>query len=173
MVSIRLARGGAKKRPFYHIVVADKRSPRDGRYIERLGFFNPIAKGQEEPLRLNIERVEYWIGCGAQPSNRVKQLIKVAKNPETYFEAKAKRQESKVQAKAAEKAKAEAEALKAAQAEAEAEAKAKAEAAAAEAKAKAEEAAAQAEAAVEEKAEAKSEEKAEAKSEEKAGKDSD
>lgn len=76
MVKIRLARGGAKKTPFYHIVVADGRNKRDGRYIERLGFFNPMAKDQEETLRLDNERVEKWIANGAQPSERVAQLIK-------------------------------------------------------------------------------------------------
>ncbi len=79
MVTIRLSRGGAKKRPFYHISVADSRNARDGRFIERLGFFNPIAQGQEERLRLSLERVEYWMSKGAQPSERVAQLIKDAK----------------------------------------------------------------------------------------------
>ena len=78
MVSIRLARGGSKKRPFYHIVVSDSRSPRDGRYIERLGFFNPGASGSDEELRLDSDRVEYWLGQGAQPSDRVANLIKCA-----------------------------------------------------------------------------------------------
>ncbi|NNE62774.1 MAG: 30S ribosomal protein S16 [Gammaproteobacteria bacterium] len=78
MVSIRLARGGSNKRPFYHVVVSDSRSPRDGRYIERLGFFNPQARGQEEKLRLDIERIDYWVSKGAQPSERVSSLIKVA-----------------------------------------------------------------------------------------------
>ncbi len=76
MVTIRLARTGAKKRPFYHVVVADKRCRRDGRYIERVGFFNPIAQGNEVPLKLDTERVEYWLRCGAQPSERVAHLIK-------------------------------------------------------------------------------------------------
>lgn len=76
MVTIRLTRSGAKKRPFYHIVVADERSRRDGRYIERLGFFNPVATGGEEKLKLDSERVEHWIGQGARPSERVKGLIK-------------------------------------------------------------------------------------------------
>jgi len=76
MVTIRLTRGGAKKRPFYHVVVTDSRNRRDGRYIERLGFFNPIATGKEEALRLDLERVSYWIGNGAQPSDRVANLIK-------------------------------------------------------------------------------------------------
>ena len=79
MVKIRLARGGAKKRPFYHIVVADARSKRDGRRIERIGFFNPLARGQEERLRLDLERVEYWTGEGAQVSERVKSLVSQAR----------------------------------------------------------------------------------------------
>lgn len=76
MVTIRLARGGAKKRPFYNVVVTDSRNPRDGRYIERLGFFNPVATGQEERLRLDQERLNYWLAQGAQPSDRVSSLIK-------------------------------------------------------------------------------------------------
>jgi len=76
MVSIRLARGGSKRRPFYHVVVSDSRSPRDGRYIERIGFFNPQARGAEEELRLDNERVDYWVSKGAQPSERVASLIK-------------------------------------------------------------------------------------------------
>ncbi len=76
MVTIRLARGGAKKRPFYHIVVTDNRNKRDGRYIERIGFFNPIARGGEEKLRVDRERADYWIGKGAKPSDRVASLLK-------------------------------------------------------------------------------------------------
>ncbi len=76
MVSIRLSRGGAKKRPFYHIVVTDSRNRRDGRYIERLGFFNPVAKGGEEKLRVDVERADYWVSHGARPSERVAALIK-------------------------------------------------------------------------------------------------
>ena len=79
MVTIRLSRGGAKKRPFYHITVADSRFARDSRFIERVGFFNPIARGQEEELRINLERVDYWIAKGAQPSERVASLIKAAR----------------------------------------------------------------------------------------------
>jgi len=77
MVVIRLSRGGAKKRPFYHIVVADKQRSRDGRFIEQLGYFNPIAAGKEVRLLLDLERVQHWISKGAQPSDRVKHLIKV------------------------------------------------------------------------------------------------
>lgn len=79
MVTIRLSRGGSKNRPFYQVVVTNSRSPRDGRYIERIGFFNPLARGQEETLRLDNERVAYWLSNGAQPSDRVAQLIKLAK----------------------------------------------------------------------------------------------
>ena len=79
MVSIRLARGGSKRRPFYHVVVSDSRSPRDGRYIERVGFFNPQARGQEEELRLDDARIDYWMSQGAKPSERVANLIKGAR----------------------------------------------------------------------------------------------
>lgn len=75
MVIIRLARGGTKKRPFFHVVVTNSRSSRDGRFIERLGFFNPIATGGEIKLQLNKERIAYWVSCGAQVSDRVSQLI--------------------------------------------------------------------------------------------------
>ena len=78
MVTIRLARTGAKKRPFYHVVVADSRSKRDGSYIERVGFFNPIARGKEERLRLKDERIQYWFGTGAKATERVSSLIKEA-----------------------------------------------------------------------------------------------
>lgn len=78
MVSIRLSRGGAKNRPFYHVVVTDSRSSRDGRYIERVGFFNPLARGAEQRLVLDQERVQYWQSNGAQPSDRVAKLIKDA-----------------------------------------------------------------------------------------------
>ena len=78
MVTIRLSRGGAKNRPFYHVVVTDSRSGRDGRYIERVGFFNPLARGKEEKLRLDNERVAYWKSNGAQTSDRVAKLIKDA-----------------------------------------------------------------------------------------------
>lgn len=79
MVVIRLARGGQKNRPFYHVVVTDSRNSRDGRYIERIGFFNPLAAGAEERLRLDAERIEHWQSKGAQPSERVAKLIKDAK----------------------------------------------------------------------------------------------
>ena len=76
MVTIRLARGGSKKRPFYHLTVSDSRNARNGRFIERVGFFNPVARGQEERLRVDAERVAYWQGQGAQLSERVAKLVK-------------------------------------------------------------------------------------------------
>ena len=76
MVVIRLSRGGSKHRPFFNIVVADKRVRRDGRFIERIGFYNPIAKGGEEGLRIVQDRLTHWIGVGAQPSPTVLRLIK-------------------------------------------------------------------------------------------------
>ncbi len=79
MVTIRLSRGGAKNRPFYHVVVTNSQSARDGRYIERIGFFNPLARGNEERLRLDDERVNYWQANGAQASDRVARLIKDAR----------------------------------------------------------------------------------------------
>ncbi|MFI2810572.1 MULTISPECIES: 30S ribosomal protein S16 [Microbulbifer] len=76
MVTIRLARAGAKKRPFYHLTVTDSRKSRDGRFIERVGFFNPVARGQEERLRVERDRVDYWVSQGAQVSDRVSKLLK-------------------------------------------------------------------------------------------------
>lgn len=76
MVTIRLSRGGSKKRPFYHLTVTDSRSSRDGRYIERVGFFNPVAKGQEERLRIDNDRIAYWVEKGAKCSDRVAKLLK-------------------------------------------------------------------------------------------------
>tara|TARA_B100000959_G_scaffold287225_1_gene370260 strand:+ start:14413 stop:14673 length:261 start_codon:yes stop_codon:yes gene_type:complete len=78
MVTMRLSRGGAKKKPFYHITVADSRRARDSRFIERIGFFNPLAKGQEERLRLDLERMAFWQSQGAQVSVRVSTLAKDA-----------------------------------------------------------------------------------------------
>lgn len=78
MVTIRLSRGGAKKRPFYQIVVADSRSPRDGRFIECVGFFNPLATGKAERLRLDLDRVNAWVEKGASLSDRVSALVKEA-----------------------------------------------------------------------------------------------
>jgi small subunit ribosomal protein S16 len=79
MVTIRLQRGGAKKRPFYQVVVADSRCSRDGRFIEKVGFFNPLARGQEERVRLDLSRVDHWVGQGASLSDRVKKLVKDAR----------------------------------------------------------------------------------------------
>jgi small subunit ribosomal protein S16 len=81
MVKIRLTRGGAKKRPFYHIVVTDQRNKRDGRAIERLGFYNPIATGAEPKLQLDTERVQHWVGHGAQMTDKVRALYKEAAAP--------------------------------------------------------------------------------------------
>ena len=79
MVTIRLQRGGAKKRPFYQVVVADSRFARDGRFIERVGFFNPIAGGVEEQTRIDLERINHWVSQGASLSDRVASLVKAAK----------------------------------------------------------------------------------------------
>ena len=82
MVTIRLARHGSKKSPFYHITVADSAKARNGRFIERIGFYNPVAKGNAEDLRMDIERANYWLSVGAKPSERVRQLLSVAKKTE-------------------------------------------------------------------------------------------
>ena len=100
MVVVRLAKSGAKKNPYYFITVADSRKPRDGGYIERLGFFNPSAKGSEERLRFNLERFDHWVTQGAQASDKVSELVKDARlSPEDLqakLEAKkAKRTEKK------------------------------------------------------------------------------
>ena len=79
MVTIRLARHGAKKAPYYHLTVADRTAKRDGRFIERVGFFNPMARGQEQGLRVDLARVDHWIAQGAQPSDRVNKLLKTAR----------------------------------------------------------------------------------------------
>ncbi|MCX8050181.1 MAG: 30S ribosomal protein S16 [Methylohalobius sp.] len=76
MVKIRLARTGANKRPFYHVVVADSRAKRDGRHIERVGYFNPLVEEGEARLRLDMERVEFWLGRGAQMTDRVRSLVR-------------------------------------------------------------------------------------------------
>jgi small subunit ribosomal protein S16 len=78
MVTIRLSRGGAKKKPFYHIDVKDSRTSRDGRYIERLGYFNPGARGGEDRLVIDLDRVTHWKSVGAKTSDRVANLIKQA-----------------------------------------------------------------------------------------------
>ena len=90
MVTIRLARGGARKRPFYHLVATDSRKPRDSGHLERLGFFNPIAGGDEEQLRVDQERVRFWLDRGARTSERAAQLIRrhaQARPDETAAEA--------------------------------------------------------------------------------------
>ncbi len=76
MVKIRLTRGGAKKRPFYHIIVTDSRSARDGRNIERVGFYNPVARGNEKKVEMNVERINHWVSNGAQMSDKVAVLFK-------------------------------------------------------------------------------------------------
>ena len=83
MVTIRLSRTGAKKRPFYHLNVAESSARRDGRFIERVGYFNPIATGKAMRLSVDLERVDYWISVGAQPSERVAALIKQARKGDT------------------------------------------------------------------------------------------
>ena len=83
MVTIRLARHGSKKNPFYHITVADRAARRDGRFIERVGFYNPVAKGQAEELRVDLERVDYWLSVGALASEQVTKLIRRARRQET------------------------------------------------------------------------------------------
>ena len=79
MVTIRLSRQGSKKRPFYHVTVTDQAAKRDGRFIERLGFYDPLASGKAETVRLDLERAEYWLSVGAQPSESVAKLIKDAR----------------------------------------------------------------------------------------------
>jgi small subunit ribosomal protein S16 len=79
MVTIRLARSGAKRRPFYHVVVTDSRNRRDGRYIERIGYYNPVAAGQEVRLDIDTDRAQYWVSNGAKPSERVAMLLKEQK----------------------------------------------------------------------------------------------
>ena len=75
MVTIRLARHGGKKKPFYHITVAERSARRDGRFVERVGFYNPVARGGEAELRVDLQRVEHWLNVGAQPTARVRQLV--------------------------------------------------------------------------------------------------
>ena len=87
MVRIRLARTGAKKRPFYHVVVTDQRNKRDGRNIERVGYFNPIARGQETRLHLETDRIYHWVAVGAQMSERVSSLVKQARKEGAAAEA--------------------------------------------------------------------------------------
>ena len=101
MVIIRLARSGAKKNPYYFITVADERRPRDGAFIERLGFFNPTANGQEERLRIDLEKIDEWVSKGAQLSERVSALIKEAKLTPEEFAAKVEAKKAKAAAKKA------------------------------------------------------------------------
>ena len=107
MVTIRLSRSGAKKKPFFHITVTDSRKPRDGRFIERVGYFNPIAKGKELRLKVDHERIDYWLGVGASLSDRVALLVKQSKfSPEeekNYLKSKEDKR-LKVLAKKKEKA---------------------------------------------------------------------
>jgi len=167
MLTIRLARAGVKKRPFFHIRVADSRKPRDGRFIEKVGYFNPIASGQEVRLEVDQERVDYWISQGAQLSDRVTTLLKRnAETPEQTEKRHALKEAKrlkKLSVKAALKEVEEAPAEEAAEAPAEEAAEAPAEEAPAE-EAPAEEAAEEAPA--EEAAEAPAEEAAEAPAEE-------
>lgn len=84
MLKIRLARGGAKKRPYYHIVVSDVRSPRDGKFLEKLGSYNPmLPKDSADRIKLNEERIRYWLGTGAQPTERVEVFLRQAKIVDT------------------------------------------------------------------------------------------
>ena len=101
MVIIRLARSGAKKNPYYFITVADERRPRDGAFIERLGFFNPMARGQEERLRLDLDKLNEWISKGAQVSDRVKALVKESKLTPEELEAKIAAKKARAEAKKA------------------------------------------------------------------------
>jgi small subunit ribosomal protein S16 len=107
MVVVRLAKSGAKKNPYYFITVADSRKPRDGGYIERLGFFNPSAKGSEERLRFNIERYDHWVTEGAQASDKVSELVKDARlSPEDLqakLDAKQAKRDQKKEVLAAQK----------------------------------------------------------------------
>ena len=103
MLTIRLARSGAKKRPFFHVSVADSRMPRDGRFVERVGYYNPIASGQEVRLELDLERIDYWIGQGAQPSDRVLNLLKQNKETPEQTEQRLASKDIKRQKKLAKK----------------------------------------------------------------------
>ena len=148
MVVVRLAKSGAKKNPYYFITVADSRKPRDGGYIERLGFFNPSAKGSEERLRFNLDRFDHWVSQGAQASDKVSDLAKDARlSPEDLqakLDAKKAKRTQKKEVLAAQKV---AELAAQAEVEAKEEAEAAPEAEAAEAAEATEEAAPEAEAA--------------------------
>ncbi|WP_298257912.1 30S ribosomal protein S16 [uncultured Litoreibacter sp.] len=122
-MKIRLARGGSKKRPFYRVVAADSRMPRDGRYVEKLGTYNPLlAKDSEDRVKLNMERVQYWLDQGAQPSDRVSRFLEAAGVLEKKERANMKKAEpgKKAQDRAEEKAAKVAAAAEAAAAPAEA-----------------------------------------------------
>ena len=138
MVVVRLAKSGAKKNPYYFITVADSRKPRDGAFIERLGFFNPSAKGSEERMRFNVERLDHWISQGAQLSDKVKELAKDARlspdDLQSKLDAKKEKRNLKKDAMKAKKiAELEAQAKEAAKEEAQAKEAAKEEAPAEEA----------------------------------------
>ena len=106
MVIVRLAKSGAKKNPYYFITVADSRKPRDGAFIERLGFFNPSARGSEERMRFNLERLDHWIAQGAQLSDKVKELAKDARmSPDELKEKLERKKENRLKKKEAIKAK--------------------------------------------------------------------
>lgn len=114
MLSMRMARHGAKKRPYYYIVVADSRSPRDGRFIEKVGSYNPmLPKESAERVKLNTDRVKHWLTCGAQPSDRVARFLAAA-NLAAKVEIRETPKKSAPKAKAQERMKLEAEAAKAA-----------------------------------------------------------
>lgn len=122
MVVIRLARGGAKKNPFYQIVASDRRNSRDGRFLEKLGYFNPVARGKATGIECNMERIEYWLGQGAQPSERVQKLIKDFKKQGTEVKVvptkaqqRSAQSENSIKDQAAKAKKEQAEALKAAE----------------------------------------------------------
>ena len=156
MVVIRLARSGAKKNPYYFITVADERRPRDGAFIERLGFFNPTAKGQEERLRIDLEKLNEWVSKGAQLSDRVLALTKEAKlSPEEYAQKVEAKKAKVAEKKAALAAKLAKEAEEAAAEEAPVEEEAPAEEAPVEEEAPAEEEAAPEDAPAEEESEEK------------------
>ena len=101
MVVIRLARGGDKKNPFYRIVVTDKRNRRDGRYIEQVGFYDPMARGQATPLQLDMERMNYWHGVGAKCSERVTSILNALKRGEQFTAGKTIAEHKKEQASSA------------------------------------------------------------------------
>lgn len=104
MVTIRLARHGGKKKPFYHFTVAEKSAKRDGRFVERIGFYNPVARGKEEKLRIDTARFDYWLSAGARPSARVHQLAKLWRKEQAALAAGAEVVQADVAAAEAETA---------------------------------------------------------------------